>query len=248
MNRRKVASKLAPLGHSDTVLRRHAARYRTARGHDPFDEALVWAQALVRWHRRHPDHEKRRLVDALTRAILQEATGDPDPPDLGVTDNSTQPPELVSPYLMAVAEALRLTMARDGRPIGDMSVWALQHELGVWLARRSLPGDPTWPPPDSPHAERWHAWAHVVRADDIRWASIRHAMQLTLDAVMAYAATTPHLAACSRWELGERRYALGRSDYRALAEIAPALEITPVPVADPAWHRGFPIDTIQHSL
>ncbi|MER6365752.1 hypothetical protein [Kitasatospora sp. NPDC001527] len=126
--------------------------------------------------------------------------------------------------------------------IGDIRVDLLADELLLWarLGREfPRPGERGWPAPDGPYADRWDALADVLIAGTDRGRSVVRAVTTVLKELEFIARSRPYLQEASRAALMEYRFAAQGCDTVTLAEVAPALGVSPVPVQDIAWYAGF---------
>ncbi|MET8704345.1 hypothetical protein ABZW10_36650 [Kitasatospora sp. NPDC004723] len=200
----------------DTELQEHAERY--AVGHDgrhPFTDAWPWAEAIVAWYRRRP----RRLTTRSEVVLVED--------DWALV-------------VAGVAESLRLRM-RTGE-IGDIRMDLLSDELLLWARVGNefpRPGEAGWPAPDGSYADRWDALADVLIAGGERGRSVVRAVTAVLKELAVLATSRPYLPQAHRAALMEYRFSAQGCDTVTLAEVAPALGVTPVPVQDVAWYTGF---------
>ncbi|CAL9411742.1 hypothetical protein [Streptomyces sp. enrichment culture] len=211
------------------VLPRFAETYREHNGSDPYTDVWPWAQAIVRWHQEQDS---------------------PLPSGYGwlLGDDGQARDHLVA----AVAESLRITMGWTGAAIGDLDLDALKFELRNWSEGDDgdsgvvLPGDAGWPAPSGPYADRWDALMHVLVSEPEQWSWILRSVYLAFTSLMCHASTAPHRASGSDTAVMDyrmRQTTGRRGDYRSLAEVAPSLGMSPVPVRDPRWYEGYDLVT-----
>ncbi|MGW0836583.1 hypothetical protein [Streptomyces prunicolor] len=208
------------------VLPDFAEVYRAAHdGSDPYTDAWPWAEAVVRWHQ------------------------DQDPPVLpGRGFQLGDDQEARDHLVAAVAESLRIAMGWTGSAIGDLDLDRLGSELRTWSededenGARLTPGGAGWPAPTGPYADRWHALMRLIGSDPEQWARVRRSVYRAFTSLLWHARTASHLAEgfYSTVQDYRLRQAPGRrGDYRSLAEVAPSLAMSPVPVRDPRWYEGY---------
>jgi hypothetical protein len=212
------------------VLPRFADQYRAAHdGSDPYSDAWPWAEAIVRWHQ---DQDPPLLPD---RAFM---LGDD--------------PQARDHLVAAVAESLRIAMGWTSAAIGDLDLDRLGSELRNWIEDEDEdgatlpPGGTGWPAPTGPYADRWHALMHMIDSDPEQWARVRRSVSRAFNSLLWHARHLPHLADGSYNTVQDYRLreAPGRrGDYRSLAEVAPSLGMSPVPVRDPRWYQGYDLVT-----
>ncbi|MGJ5899324.1 hypothetical protein ACSCBZ_46410 [Streptomyces niveiscabiei] len=213
-----------------TVLPRYVDRYWAAHGgSDPYSDAWPWAEAVVRWHQNLPLAPGRAPVP-----------GDD--------------PRAVDHLVAAVAESLRIAMGWTGAAIGDLDLDRLGSELRTWTedededGARLAPGSAGWPAPTGPYADRWHALTHLADSDPEQWEQVLGSVYRAFGDLMAHARRSPtaHLDGASYSAVKE--YRLERAgDYRALAEVAPSLGMSPVPVCDPLRYQGYGLVTVTEA-
>ncbi|WP_416986654.1 hypothetical protein [Streptomyces sp. T028] len=218
----------------DAVLPDFADAYRAAHdGSDPYTDAWPWAEAVVRWHQDQDPAVQPRWGYLLRDD--QEARG-----------------HLVA----AVAESLRIAMGWTGAAIGDLDLDRLACELRNWsededeAGARLMPGGAGWPAPSGPYADRWHALMRVIGSDPEQWARVRRSVYRAFTSLLWHAGHAPHLAdgAYSALQDYRLRQAPGRrGDYRSLAEVAPSLGMSPVPVRDRRWYQGYGLVTVAEA-
>ncbi|AVH61716.1 MULTISPECIES: hypothetical protein [Streptomyces] len=216
------------------VLPGFADTYRAAHdGTDAYSDAWPWAEAIVRWHQ---EQDPPVLAD---RGFL--LAGDQQARD-----------HLVA----AVAESLRLTMGWTGAAIGDLDLDALASELRNLIededenGDRLTPGTTGWPAPTGPYADRWHALMRVLDSDPEQWARVRRSVYRAFTSLLWHARHSPHLAEGSYSTVQDYRLRQApgrRGDYRSLAEVAPSLGMSPVPVRDPRWYQGYGLVTVAEA-
>ncbi|MFB7657899.1 MULTISPECIES: hypothetical protein [unclassified Streptomyces] len=204
------------------VLPDFADRYRaTHDGRDPYSDAWPWAEAIVRWHQ------------------------DDFPPNVPLRSYLLGDDTQARGYLVAaVAESLRIAMGWTGPAIGDLDLDRLGSELRSWTEDedesgvRLTPGGFGWPAPTGPYADRWHALMDVVGSDPEQWTLIHRSVYRACASLLWHARQAPARAADSYTVVQDYRLHRG-GDYRSLAEVAPSLGMSPVPVRDPRWYQGY---------
>ncbi|WP_328373612.1 hypothetical protein OG800_50615 (plasmid) [Streptomyces sp. NBC_00445] len=212
------------------VLPSFADQYRAAHdGRDPYSDAWPWAEAVVRWHQ---DQDPPVLAD---RGFL-------------LRDDPQARDHLVA----AVAESLRIAMGWTGAAIGDLDLDRLGSELSTWIEDDDghgvvfTPGGTGWPAPTGPYADRWHALMDLIDSDPEQWARVRRSIYRAFAGLLGHACHSPHRAEGSYSTVLDyrlRRAPGRRGDYRSLAEVAPSLGMSPVPVRDPHWYQGYGLVT-----
>jgi hypothetical protein len=212
------------------VLPDFADQYRADHGgSDPYSDVWPWAEAVVRWHQ---DQDPPLLPD---RAFV---LGDD--------------PQARDHLVAAVAESLRIAMGWTGDAIGDLDLDRLGSELRNWIedededGARLTPGSTGWPAPTGPYADRWHALMHMIDSDPEQWARVRRSASRAFGSLLWHARRAPHLADGSYNTVKDYRLRQApgrRGDYRSLAEVAPSLGMSPVPVRDPRWYQGYGLVT-----
>ncbi|MDH6624343.1 hypothetical protein M2271_002145 [Streptomyces sp. LBL] len=208
------------------VLPQFADQYRATHGGSaPYSDAWPWAEAVVRWHQ---DQDPPVLAD---RAFL---LGDD--------------PQARDHLVAAIAESLRIAMGWTGAAIGDLDLDRLGSELRNWTedededGARLTPGGAGWPAPTGPYADRWHALMRVIGSDPEQWARVRRSVYRAFTSLLCHALQAPHLADGSYTAVQDyrlRRAPGRRGNYRSLAEVAPSLGMSPIPVRDPPLVRGI---------
>jgi hypothetical protein len=191
----------------NTRVHRHTERYVAQTGRHPYTDCWPWAEAALAWSRAN---EAWRLRNA----------------DLDDGDLEDVP--------TAIAETLRLSMARHGKTLGDLNLDNARQELWYWVCGRNYPapGTPGWPEPAGPYAYRWRAAflpsnperaeRLAAAADDVLHGQLFHTARGRSAAAADYRLHTYNI------------------DYVALADTAPAIGITtPVAVKDPLAYRGI---------
>lgn len=208
------------------ALPRFADTYRaTHDGRDPYTDLWAWAEAIVRWHQEQdPPRFRYRLDDCLQ----------------------------VDHLVAAVAESLRINMGLSEKALGDLDLSMLESELRNWSEAKDedgstlTPDGSGWPAPTGPHAVHWHALMHVLVNDPDRRIRIHRSVFNAFLCLTAHAITLPHLVNGAYSAMLDYRLSQApgpRVDYRSLAEVAPSLGISPVPVRDPHWYEGFSLIT-----
>ncbi|MFC8708911.1 MULTISPECIES: hypothetical protein [unclassified Streptomyces] len=210
------------------VLPRFADAYRAAHaGTDPYTAVWPWAEAIVRWHQ------------TQNPSLLPEG------------DQRTR-----EHLVAAVAESLRIAMGWTGLTIGDLDLNRLGAELRSWSEDEDesgvglTPGGNGWPAPTGPYADRWHALVHVFASDPEQWAWVLRRVDHAFTCLLQHARSAPHLVGNSYNAVLDYRLRQApglKGDYRSLAEVAPSLEMSPVPVRDPRWYEGYLVVTLPEA-
>jgi hypothetical protein len=159
-------------------------------------------------------------------------------------------PQARGHLVAAVAESLRIAMGWTGAAIGDLDLDRLGSELRNCSedegGARLTPGGAGWPAPTGPYADRWHALMHLIGSDPEQWARVLRSVYRAFASLMWHARQAPHLADGSYSAVKDYRLQQApgrRGDYRSLAEVAPSLGMSPVPVRDPLWYQGYGLVT-----
>ncbi|MET8704293.1 hypothetical protein ABZW10_36390 [Kitasatospora sp. NPDC004723] len=205
----------------DTELQEHAEGYAAAHGgRHPYTDAWPWAEAIVGWYRTRP----RRLTSRREVVLDEDAWA------------------LV---VAGVAEALRLRMRCS--ELGDIRVDLLTTEFGLW-ARYGVdvpaPGEPGWPAPSGPYADRWDALADALTENGERARATTRAVTAVLGELEFLARSRDHLPRHASTELTGRRLAERGYDEVTLAEVCGVLGAGPIPVRDPAHYAGAGLDLV----
>ncbi|MER6011507.1 hypothetical protein [Streptomyces bluensis] len=205
---------------TDTMVHTHAERYVTRTGRHPYTDCWPWAEAVLAWSRANEQH----LGLSLRSADLDD--GD------------------IEHVPAAIAETLRLNMARHQRTPGDLGLDSARQELWYWVCGRGYPapGTPGWPEPTGPYADRWRA--AFLPSNPQRAERLASAADDVLHGLLFHAAKDPQ-----RKRAADYRLHTYNIDYVALADAAPAIGITmPVAVKDPLAYQGIEgLTTVQEA-
>ncbi|MGX1760483.1 hypothetical protein ACWIG5_26810 [Streptomyces lydicus] len=192
----------------DTVMLQHAQRYIERHGRHPYTDCWPWAEAALAWSRAHEQH----LGWSLRRSGLHD--GD------------------IEHVPAAIAETLRLSMARHDRTPGDLDLHGASSELFIWATKGSrypVAGSAGWPEPTGPHLAAWRA----AFSDPERAERLASGAQDVLRGLLFHTAKTPQH--CDALDYRLRTY---DCSYVALADAAPVIGITgPVEVKDPLSYQ-----------
>ncbi|MGW2702336.1 hypothetical protein [Streptomyces sp. NPDC001340] len=197
--------------HGNMRVQKHTEGYVAQHGRHPYTDCWPWAEAAFTWSRVNEQH----LSWSLRNADLLD-------------DDIEHVPA-------AIAETLRLHMARHDRTPGDLNLDNAREELGYWVRGRSYPalGTPGWPAPTGPYADQWRA--AFLPIDPERVQRLARGADHVLLGLLFQTAKSPQRSAAVNYRM--RTYDL---TYVALADAAPIIGITtPVEVKDPLSYQGI---------